>query len=99
MSRGCDYRWDSYQNYSYPEENQYLDQDQLQAQIQAQIQAQLQDQDQDQRTVFRGVGNSNVHIRVDNESIAVALLVALGVLTGALDSESLRTYITQFTAR
>ena len=102
---GCDNG--SYPEYGEPEYNGYVDHDKLQAwiqaqiqeQIQAQIQAQLQaqaqdqDQDQDQKTVFRGVGNSNVHVHVDNDFIAVAVLVAVGILTGAVDGDTLRSYI------
>ncbi len=40
-------------------------------------------------------GNSNVNLTIDNTTVLVSVLVAVGVLTGALEPEALRTLVDQ----
>ena len=57
--------------------------------------SQVQDQDQDQnlRTVFREIGNNNLHVNIDNTNVIVLVLVILGVLTGAVATDELGSVI------
>lgn len=67
-----------------------------------QVQGQAQDQDQDQdqyvRNIFRDIGNGDVHVEIDNVSVAVAVLVALGFATGVIDAQALRGYLDRLLA-
>lgn len=67
---------------------------QTQDQVQLQAQAQDQDQDQNQRNVFREIGN--VHIDIDNENIAVAVLAILGVLLGGLGGADVQSLLARY---
>ena len=75
----------------------WLRQNQLQTQAQAQAQAQDQDQDQNQKTIFKEIGN--VHIDIDNENIAVAVLAILGFLAGSLDGAGVQSLMDRVLAR
>lgn len=69
------------------------------AQNQTQLQSQDQDADQESRVILRGIGNNDVNITIDNVSVAVAILASFGLLTGALDGDTLRTYLDRLTAK
>jgi len=61
---------------------------------QEQAQGQAQDQDQNQKTVFKEIGN--VHIDIDNENIAVAVLAVLAFLSGSIDGAGVRALLDEF---
>ena len=66
---------------------------------QRQTQEQEQEQDQDVKSILRDIGNNTVTVDIDNDSIAVAILASLGYLTGAMDAQTLRTYVDKFAAK
>jgi hypothetical protein len=70
-------------------------------QVRAFNQDQDQDVDQDQRlrSVFRNIGNGDVVVKIDNESVAVLVLASLGLVTGALDPATYRGYIDKLMTR
>lgn len=70
---------------------------QRQAQAQAQAQESELEAELKSKSVFKEIGN--VHIKIENDNIAVLALVLLGFLDGTMDGTTARSYLERLLAR
>ena len=77
-------------------QKQLQEQSQVLAQIQKQLEEQVQNYTDTNTISFGDIGNNQVKVSVDNNAIAVLVLIILGYAHGEIDSTVYKKYLDDF---